>query len=95
MTTLRRQLFIAHEESLLSRLNLAHVARHQFDFRVLKRLAALVVHRDPADKIEQIAVLRRDDVVIGFPTHPAGDVGQFGVELARLVAVQLPLDCRL
>ena len=65
-------------------LNLAHVARHQFDLGVLKRLAALVVHRDPADEIEQVAVLRRDDVVIGFPSHPAGHVREFGVEFCRL-----------
>ncbi len=76
-------------------LNFADVPRHQFNFCIFKSLAALVVHCHPANKIEQIAFLRGDDVVIGFPTHPAGDVSKLGVHLGCLIGLQLPLNCGL
>ena len=52
----------------MPRLNLVHVPSHQLDARVLEGLAGLVVHGDPADDVDQVAFLGRDDVVVGLPS---------------------------
>ena len=48
---------------------------------LLEALAALVVHRHPADKIEHIAMRRSNNVVVGLPLHAAGDVAQLCILL--------------
>ena len=83
---------LCHQHRPALRLDFVHVAGHQFDFGVLKRLPAVVVHRDPADQIHQIAFLRRDQIVARAPVEAAGDVTDFGVKLAGLVGLQQPVE---
>ena len=77
-------------------LNFVHVARKQLDTRILKRLAALVAHRDPAHHIEDVNLacgfIRNDQVVIRLPAHSATDVRNFGVEFSRIVRLQQPVQ---
>jgi len=61
-----------------------------FIFAFSKSLAALVIHRDPTDHVQKVALLGRDDVVVCFPAHPASNVGQFRIELTGLVCLELP-----
>ncbi len=79
-----------------ARLNLVDVAGHQLDVCVLKRLAALVAHGDPAHHVEKIGLAFRvvgdHQVVVGLPAHAAGDVGDFGVELAGIVGLEKPAE---
>ncbi len=71
-------------------LDFVDVAGHQFDVRVAKRFAALVVEGDPADEFEVISFGRSDDVVTGLPSHAAGDVAEFRAGFAGLVGCEFP-----
>ena len=74
------------------RLNLVHVARHQLDLRVAERRPAVVVHRDPAEYVHIVTLLRRDEVVVRLPRESARDVAHLGVELRRFRRLQQPVE---
>src|ERR1044072_1891149 len=75
--------------------NLVHVSSHQFDFGVLKCLPALIVHCDPADEINQVTFLWRNEIVLRFPSQTLGDVAHFGVKLTGSIGLDEPMECRL
>ena len=79
----------------LPRLNLAHIARHQLDPRIIKSFPALVVHGDPAHQVNDIAFIGSDDVVVRFPGQPPSNVGKLGANRPSLIRRQQPLECRL
>ena len=74
-----------------SRLNLVHVPGHELYARVLECLAGLVVHGDPTHDVDQVALLGRNDVVVGLPAHPASDVGKLGGKFSGFVGGEQPL----
>ena len=71
-------------------LHAAHVPRHHLDRPLLKHLSAVIVHRHPADHVEQIAFFRRHEIVRRLPAQSARDVAQLGLELRRLLRGNCP-----
>ena len=73
-------------------LNFVHIAGEELDLGIFKRLAAGVVHCNPADHIYEVAFLRRDEIVTGAPIEAGGDIADFGVHLAGLVGLEQPVE---
>src|SRR4051812_5079050 len=63
--------------------------------RVAEVGAALIVQRDPADQVDDVALLRSDDVVGCVPAHAAADVADLSLAAARPLAAQQPIELRL
>ena len=72
----------------IHRLDFIRITGHELDAGVLKRLAAVVIHRNPADEVAVITFLRRDEIVAGAPVKAGGDVTDLSVKFSRLVGLQ-------
>src|SRR3954462_7613481 len=63
--------------------------------RVAEVGAALVVQRHPTDEVDDVALLRSDDVIGGVPAHTAADVADLSLAAARVDAAYEPIELRL
>ena len=80
-------------------LNFVDISGQQLDLRVLKSLAAVIVHGDPSHHVEQVKLgggfIRDHHVVVGVPVHPTAHIGKLGIKLSGFVGFEQPAQSRL
>ena len=69
------------------RLHSVYIARHEFDLGIGEGHPALVVHRHPADDVQDVALLGGDEVVASLPRETTAQIGYLGVNLTRRTGV--------
>ena len=68
-------------------LHAIHIPGHELYFSLIEGRAALVVHRHPADDVQDVALLGGDEVVASLPRETTAQIGYLGVNLTRRTGV--------